>query len=76
MVSWGPGFRADLAREWDNWRAARGALFAVVTTARARDTAVAYAVATPSLRSQLASYLVDGQLKVPLWPCHVASRDL
>lgn len=68
VVSWGPGFRADLAREWDNWRAARGALHAVVTTARARDTAAAFAAATPSLRSQLASYLVNGQLKVTFWP--------
>eukprot|EP00884_Botryococcus_braunii_P002738 jgi/Botrbrau1/12465/Bobra.0169s0012.2 len=63
MVSWAPGFRADLALEWDSWRAARAAILTVATTGRARDTASIYAAATPELRAQLASYLVDGQLK-------------
>ena len=66
MVAWGPGFRSDLAVEWESFRAARSALAGVVTAARARDQAATYAAALPGLQAQLASFLQEGKLKVGL----------
>ena len=68
MVAWGPGFRSDLAVEWESFRAARSALGGVVTAARARDQAATYAAALPGLQAQLASFLQEGKLKVRLGP--------
>lgn len=76
MVAWGPGFRSDLALEWEAFRAARGALSGVVTPARARDAAATHAAALPELQSALASFLVQGRLKVgqgETGPCVVAA---
>ena len=64
VVAWGPGCRSDLALEWEAFRAARAALAGVVTPARAREAAATYAAALPELRAQLASFLVEGRLKV------------
>lgn len=64
MVAWGPGFRSDLAVEWESFKAARAALSGVVTAGRARDQAATYAAALPGLQAQLASFLLEGKLKV------------
>ena len=50
--------------EWESFRAARSALGGVVTAARARDQAATYAAAMPGLQAQLASFLLEGKLKV------------
>jgi hypothetical protein len=67
VVAWGPGFRSDLAVEWESFKAARTALGGVVTTVRARDQAATFAAVLPSLRAQLASFLLEGKLKVGGW---------
>ena len=64
VVAWGPGFRSDLAVEWESFKAARSALSGVVTPSRARDQAATYAAALPGLQKQLASFLLEGKLKV------------
>lgn len=64
VVAWGPGFRSDLALEWESFKAARGALGGVITAARAKDMAATFAAALPDLQAQLASFLVEGKLKV------------
>ena len=66
VVAWGPGFISDLALEWESFKAARGALGGVITAARAKDMSATYAAALPELQAQLASFLVEGKLKV----CH------
>ena len=71
----GPGFRSDLAVEWESFRAARSALGGVVTAARARDQAATYAAALPGLQAQLASFLQEGKLKVSSVPT-IASIQL
>ncbi|KAK9917364.1 hypothetical protein WJX75_003552 [Coccomyxa subellipsoidea] len=63
VVAWGPGFRSDLALEWEGFKAARGALGGVITAARAKDMSATYAAALPQLQAQLASFLVEGKLK-------------
>jgi hypothetical protein len=75
VVAWGPGFISDLALEWDCFKAARGALGGVITAARAKDMAATYAAALPDLQNQLASFLVEGKLKVRyrFLPCSRAS---
>ena len=64
VVAWGPGFRSDLAVEWESFKAARSALSGVVTPGRARDQAATYAAALPGLQAQLTSFLLEGKLKV------------
>ena len=73
VVAWGPGFRSDLAVEWESFKAARSALSGVVTPSRARDQAATYAAALPGLQAQLASFLLEGKLKVgcPCTLCHL-----
>ncbi len=67
-MAWGPGFRSDLALEWESFKAARGALGGVITAARAKDMAATYAAALPQLQAQLSSFLVEGKLKVRVCP--------
>ena len=69
VVAWGPGFRSDLAVEWESFKAARSALSGVVTPSRARDQAATYAAALPGLQAQLSSFLLEGKLKVALLRC-------
>lgn len=77
VVAWGPGFRSDLAVEWESFRAARTALGGVVTTVRARDQAATFAAALPGLRAQLASFLLEGKLKVGGWSSpHLRERSV
>ena len=72
VVAWGPGFRSDLALEWESFKAARSALGGVITAARAKDMAATYAAALPDLQAQLATFLVEGKLKVWLpYPCPI-----
>lgn len=68
VVAWGPGFRSDLAVEWESFKAARSALSGVVTPSRARDQAATYAAALPGLQTQLSSFLLEGKLKVARTP--------
>jgi len=55
---------ADLAMEWDSFRAARAALAGVVSVSRARDVAAATTASIPDYRSQLAAHLSKGHLTV------------
>ncbi|KAK9819738.1 hypothetical protein WJX72_001772 [[Myrmecia] bisecta] len=63
MVPWAPGFCADLAWEWDQYRAARAALAGVVAPGRVRDLAQMYKGLLPGLESQMSHYLVAGVLQ-------------
>jgi len=55
---------ADLAMEWDSFRAARAALAGVVSVSRARDVAATITSSIPDYHSQLAAHLSKGHLTV------------
>lgn len=64
MISWGPGLHADLAVEWDGFRAARAALSTVATAAHAQEVAAAHASLWPKLQAQLDMYVRHRSLEV------------
>ncbi|KAK9792689.1 hypothetical protein WJX73_001305 [Symbiochloris irregularis] len=57
VISWGPGLHADLAVEWDGFRAARSALATVASPAHAKELAAAHAALWPKLQAQLDVYV-------------------
>ena len=53
MIAWGPGFHADLASEWEPFRAARSALAGVASVARAKELAALHASLLRQLQAEL-----------------------
>lgn len=64
VVAWGPGFQADLALEWESFRAARTALAGTASVPRARELSSLHALALPQLQAELSSYLHRGSFTV------------
>ena len=68
VLAWGPGLHADLAVEWEGFRAARTALGSVASPARARELASAHLALLPQLQAQLDVYVRQRNLEArPCW---------
>ena len=64
VVAWGSGCIADLAVEWEPFKAARAALAGVVSVSRARDLGSAITAALPDILAQLTAHTSKAHLSV------------
>ena len=69
VIAWGPGFHADLASEWEPFRAARAALAGVACAPRAKELAVQHAALLPQLQAQLGVFVQQRTFTVSMRLC-------